>query len=183
MTILCDRQIRELALAGMITPFVESQKGKGIVSYGLSSYGYDLRLGNVFKMSVGESVLDPTNVGEGDFFTVTVTDHFDIPARSFVLACTMETLHLPPDVTGLLKDKSTYARCGISVQNTVFEAGWQGVPTLELVNHLDRPVRLHVGQGIGQMLFFRGEPCEVSYSDRGGKYQGQTGVTLAKVLS
>ena len=85
--------------------------------------------------------------------------------------------------TGLLKDKSTYARCGIWFRTPSLEAGWQGVPTLELVNHLDRPVRLHVGQGIGQMLFFRGEPCEVSYEDRGGKYQGQTGVTLAKVLA
>ena len=182
MTILCDRQIRELALAGMITPFVESQKGKGIVSYGLSSYGYDLRLGNVFKMSVGDTVLDPTNVGAGDFFTVTVTDHFDIPAKTFVLACTLETFNMPPDVTGLPHDKSTNIRSGVSVQNTVAEAGWCGVLTLELVNHLDRPVRLHVGQGIGQMLFFRGDLCEVSYADRSGKYQGQTGVTISKVL-
>lgn len=178
--ILNDHEICVLATRHqMIDPFVGHANKDGI-SYGLSSYGYDVRLGRSFKAYIGGSLLDPVHVTEKDFVTFE-NEVYVIPPKGFVLAHTMEYLRLPRDVTGMVKDKSTYARCGITLQNTVLEAGWEGQVTLEITNHLDRPVVLRSGHGIAQVVFFQGTPCTVSYGDRKGKYQGQTGVTIPRL--
>jgi len=180
MSILPDREIKRLSFNGMIQPFEPNKQSFGDgPSFGVSSYGYDARLGNEFVQyrSSGTAFLRPGQVDESDVVRSLQVDQFILRSGGFVLAHTLETFRVPNDITALVKDKSTYARLGIAIQNTVFEAGWYGQPTLEISNHGCRDVVLLVGWGIAQIQFYRGEPCELPYV---GKYQGQGGVTLPR---
>lgn len=187
MSLLADWQIEALCRSEkrpMLTPFIKSLIEKVPVSYGPSSYGYDIRLGDKFGLYKPSDIpLDPKRVSDEDVTWVEadLTGEFILPARGFCLAKAVEYFRMPGNVTGLVKDKSTYARCGVHVQNTVIEAGWEGILTLEINNHLDRPVILRVNQGIAQVLFEQSDKtCDTSYAARGGKYQHQTDVTLPR---
>ena len=184
MSILSDRSIRRLALEkGMIEPFVDSQKREGIISYGLSSYGYDARVGTDFKIftNVDSAVVDPKNFAANSFVDRTA-DVCIIPPNSFALARTVEYFRIPRDVLVVCVGKSTYARCGIIVNVTPLEPEWEGHVTLEFSNTTPLPAKIYANEGACQFLFLQGnEPCEVSYKDKAGKYQGQRGVTLPKI--
>ena len=184
MTILSDRWIRHMAQEkGMIEPFVDAQKREGVISYGLSSYGYDARVGNDFKIftNVNSAVVDPKNFDQ-DSFVDRNTDICVIPPNSFALARTVEYFRIPRDVLVICVGKSTYARCGIIVNVTPLEPEWEGHVTLEFSNTTPLPARIYANEGACQFLFLQGnEPCEVSYRDKAGKYQGQRGVTLPKI--
>jgi len=184
MAILSDRWIRRMAEEkGMIEPFVDAQKRDGIISYGLSSYGYDARVGNDFKIftNVDSAVVDPKNFAENSFVDRT-TDVCIIPPNSFALARTIEYFRIPRDVLVICVGKSTYARCGIIVNVTPLEPEWEGHVTLEFSNTTPLPAKIYANEGAAQFLFLQGnEPCEVSYRDKAGKYQGQRGVTLPKI--
>ena len=181
--ILNDKQIKKLAVEkGMITPFLDKSVSNGI-SKGLQSYGYDISTGSEFKIFTnikGNVVADPKNFSEDNFVTVKNEESILIPPNSFALASSLEYFKMPRNVTGLVTAKSTYARCGLGVPPTVLEAGWEGVLVLEFSNHTSNSIRLYANSGAAQILFFQGEQPEVSYADRDGKYQGQTGITLAK---
>ncbi|MBA4118298.1 MAG: dCTP deaminase [Candidatus Puniceispirillum sp.] len=184
MSILNDTWIRREALENrMIEPFVESQTGAGVISYGLSSYGYDARVSREFKIftNVDNALVDPKNFS-GHSFVEREGDTCIIPANSFVLARTVEYFRIPRDVMVVCLGKSTYARCGIIVNVTPLEPEWEGHVTLEFSNTTPLPAKIYAGEGACQFLFLKGNaPCEVSYKDRQGKYMGQTGVTLPKV--
>src|SRR6187401_1929852 len=184
MSILSDRWIREQAQShNMIEPFVEAQRREGCISYGLSSYGYDARVADEFKIftNVDSAVVDPKNFAENSFVDRT-TDVCIIPPNSFALARTIEYFRIPRDVLVVCVGKSTYARCGIIVNVTPLEPEWEGHVTLEFSNTTPLPAKIYANEGVAQMLFFESdEVCETSYRDRGGKYQGQEGVTLPKV--
>ncbi|TAJ36791.1 MAG: dCTP deaminase [Reyranella sp.] len=184
MTILSDRWIRRMAQEkGMIEPFVDAQKREGVISYGLSSYGYDARVGNDFKIftNVNSAVVDPKNFDQQSFVDRN-TDICVIPPNSFALARTVEYFRIPRDVLVICVGKSTYARCGIIVNVTPLEPEWEGHVTLEFSNTTPLPARIYANEGACQFLFLQGnEPCEVSYRDKAGKYQGQRGVTLPKI--
>ena len=168
---------------GMIEPFVDAQKRDGIISYGLSSYGYDARVGTDFKIftNVNSSVVDPKNFSDQSFVERN-GDSCVIPPNSFVLARTVEYFRIPRDVLVICLGKSTYARCGIIVNVTPLEPGWEGHVTLEFSNTTPLPAKIYANEGACQFLFLQGnEPCEVSYRDKAGKYQGQRGVTLPKI--
>ena len=184
MTILSDRWIRRMAQEkGMIEPFVDAQKREGVISYGLSSYGYDARVGNDFKIftNVNSAVVDPKNFDQNSFVDRT-TDICVIPPNSFALARTVEYFRIPRDVLVICVGKSTYARCGIIVNVTPLEPEWEGHVTLEFSNTTPLPARIYANEGACQFLFLQGnEPCEISYRDKAGKYQGQRGVTLPKI--
>ena len=183
MAILSDRWIRAAAQTqGMIEPFVENQRRDGCISYGLSSYGYDARVADEFKIftNVDSSVVDPKNFDPKSFVD-RKTDVCIIPPNSFALARTVEYFRVPRDVLVICLGKSTYARCGIIVNVTPLEPGWEGHVTLEFSNTTPLPAKIYANEGVAQMLFFESdEVCETSYKDRGGKYQGQKGVTLPK---
>jgi dCTP deaminase len=181
--ILSDKWIREQAKNGMIEPFVESQKRDGIISYGLSSYGYDARCSPEFKIftNVNNAIVDPKNFSPSSFVD-RETDVCIIPPNSFVLARTVEYFRIPRDVLVICLGKSTYARCGIIVNVTPIEPEWEGHVTLEFSNTTPLPAKIYANEGVCQFLFFKGDqPCEVSYRDRAGKYMNQTGVTLPKI--
>ncbi len=182
--ILADHQIRDLAQSqGMIEPFVEKQKRDGAISYGLSSYGYDARCAPDFKIftNVDNALVDPKHFSEQSFVDRT-TDICVIPPNSFVLTHTVEYFRIPKDVLVICLGKSTYARCGLIVNVTPLEPGWEGHVTLEISNTTPLPARVYANEGIAQFLFFKGSaPCEVSYADRAGKYMGQKGVTLPRL--
>lgn len=181
MSILPDHWITQVAAEGqMITPFADRQVREGI-SYGVSSYGYDFRVGPEFWVPRADCrVLDPKATVADQFDRITA-NQFDIPAGSFLLATTVERFAIPRDVLVVCQGKSTYARCGVTLYTTPFEPEWEGHATIAVVNSAGRPVRIYANEGMGQMLFFRAEsPCQVSYADKKGKYQGQTGVTVAK---
>jgi dCTP deaminase len=182
--ILADHQIRELAQnQGMIEPFVEKQKRDGAISYGLSSYGYDARCAPDFKIftNVDNAMVDPKNFSAQSFVDRT-SDICVIPPNSFVLTHTVEYFRIPKDVLVICLGKSTYARCGLIVNVTPLEPGWEGHVTLEISNTTPLPARVYANEGIAQFLFFKGSaPCETSYADRSGKYMGQRGVTLPKL--
>jgi len=184
MAILSDRWIRRMALEkGMIEPFVDAQKREGIISYGLSSYGYDARVGSEFKIftNVDSAVVDPKNFA-GNSFVDRTTDVCIIPPNSFALARTIEYFRIPRDVLVICVGKSTYARCGIIVNVTPLEPEWEGHVTLEFSNTTPLPAKIYANEGACQFLFLQGnEPCEVSYRDKAGKYQGQRGVTLPRI--
>ena len=184
MTILSDRWIRRMAQEkGMIEPFVDAQKREGVISYGLSSYGYHARVGNDFKIftNVNSAVVDPKNFDQNSFVDRN-TDICVIPPNSFALARTVEYFRIPRDVLVICVGKSTYARCGIIVNVTPLEPEWEGHVTLEFSNTTPLPARIYANEGSCQFLFLQGnEPCEVSYRDKAGKYQGQRGVTLPKI--
>ena len=168
---------------GMIEPFSERQQGDGVISYGLSSYGYDVRIGREFKVftNVNNSIVDPKAFRD-DAFVDLETDVCVVPPNSFALGRTIEYFRIPEDVITICLGKRTYARCGIIVNVTPFEPGWEGFVTLEISNTTPLPARVYAGEGIAQVLFLRGEErCETSYADRAGKYQGQSGITLPRV--
>lgn len=182
--ILADHQIRELAKNhGMIDPFVEKQNHTGVISYGLSSYGYDARCSNEFKIftNVDSAIVDPKSFSEKSFVD-RETDVCIIPPNSFVLTRSVEYFRIPKDVLVICLGKSTYARCGLIVNVTPLEPGWEGHVTLEISNTTPLPARVYANEGVAQFLFFKGSaPCEVSYADRAGKYMGQKGVTLPRM--
>ncbi len=166
----------------MIEPFENGQVGSGRISYGLSSFGYDIRVAPEFKVftNVHNLVVDPKKFDERSFVDVTDRDCI-IPPNSFALARTVERFRIPRDVLVLCVGKSTYARCGIIVNVTPLEPTWEGFLTLEISNTTPLPARIYGDEGIAQLVFFQGdEPPEVAYADRKGKYQGQVGVTLPK---
>lgn len=185
MSLQSDRWIREQALKeGMIEPFadhlVSEVDGKRIVSYGLSSYGYDLRVSREFKVftNINSSIVDPKNFADTAFVDV-VADECIIPPNSFALARSVEYFRIPRNVLTLCIGKSTYARCGIIVNVTPFEPEWEGYVTLEISNTTPLPAKIYAMEGLAQVLFYEAaEVCEVSYADRGGKYMGQVGITL-----
>lgn len=183
-----DRWIRRMAQEhNLIEPFSERTTTNGrfepAVSFGLSSYGYDIRVGGHFKVfsNVYTTIVDPKNFNHLAFVDMIILpgDMCVIPPNSFALAETVERFKIPRDVLTLCVGKSTYARCGIIVNVTPFEPEWEGVATLEISNTTPLPAAIYAHEGIAQVLFFEGaEPCETSYADRNGKYQGQTGLTL-----
>ncbi len=182
--LLADNQIRELAQTqGMIEPFVEGQKRDGVISYGLSSYGYDARAAADFKIftNVDNALVDPKAFSDQSFVT-RKDDICVIPPNSFVLTHTVEYFRIPEDVLVICLGKSTYARCGLIVNVTPLEPGWEGHVTLEISNTTPLPARVYANEGIAQFLFFKGSTqCDVTYSSRAGKYMGQRGVTLPKL--
>ncbi len=171
---------------GMIEPFEygqvrESEHGK-VISYGTSSYGYDVRCSDEFKIftNINSAIVDPKNFDSSSFVDVKA-DVCIIPPNSFALARTVEFFRIPRDVLTICLGKSTYARCGIIVNVTPLEPEWEGHVTLEFSNTTTLPAKIYANEGVAQMLFLGAdEVCETSYKDRGGKYQGQTGVTLPK---
>jgi dCTP deaminase len=171
---------------GMIEPFESGQvrdAGYGrVISYGTSSYGYDVRCSDEFKIftNINSAIVDPKNFDSNSFVDIK-SDVCIIPPNSFALARTVEYFRIPRDVLTICLGKSTYARCGIIVNVTPLEPEWEGHVTLEFSNTTTLPAKIYANEGVAQMLFFTGdEICETSYKDRGGKYQGQTGVTLPK---
>lgn len=184
MSILPDTWIREQALQGMIDPFVEHQEKQGVISYGLSSYGYDARVSDEFKIftNVDNAIVDPKDFSTTGFVD-RKTDVCIIPPNSFALASTTEYFRIPRDVLVICLGKSTYARCGIIVNVTPLEPEWEGHVTLEFSNTTPLPAKIYAHEGACQFLFLKGESlCEVSYRDRLGKYMGQRGVTLPKII-
>jgi dCTP deaminase len=178
-----DRWIAEKALQErMIDPFVDHQIRDGVISYGLSSYGYDIRVADDFKVftNVYTAIVDPK-----DFDPLSFVDLKEkvctIPPNSFALARSVEYFRMPQNVMGIVIGKSTYARVGIIVNITPLEAGWEGILTIEISNTTPLPARIYANEGIAQILFFEAEPCRVSYADRKGKYQAQQGITLPRL--
>jgi dCTP deaminase len=184
MALKSDRWIRRMALEhDMINPFSEKQVSVGVISFGVSSYGYDLRVADEFKIftNVNSTVVDPKNFDEKAFVTVR-SDVAIIPPNSFALARSVEYFKIPRDVLTVCVGKSTYARCGIIVNVTPFEPEWEGFVTLEISNTTPLPAKIYANEGLCQILFFQGdEPCETSYADRKGKYQAQKGIVLPKL--
>ncbi|MDF2690462.1 MAG: dcd [Gammaproteobacteria bacterium] len=187
MSIKSDKWIKRMAQQqGMIEPFeagqVKELNGHKIVSYGTSSYGYDVRCANEFKIftNINSAVVDPKNFDLNSFVDVE-SDVCIIPPNSFALARTVEYFRIPKDVLVICLGKSTYARCGIIVNVTPLEPEWEGHVTLEFSNTTTLPAKIYANEGVAQMLFLQSdEVCEISYKDRKGKYQGQRGVTLPK---
>ncbi len=183
MSIKSDRWIKKMARGGMIEPFVESQVREGVVSFGLSSYGYDIRVADEFKIftNINNTVIDPKAFDPRSFVDVQA-DVCIVPPNSFALARTIEYFRIPRDVLTLCLGKSTYARCGIIVNVTPFEPEWEGTATLEISNTTPLPAKIYANEGIAQVLFFQSdEPCETSYADKKGKYQAQREVTLPRI--
>jgi dCTP deaminase len=184
--IKADHWIRRMAMEQrMIDPFEPSQVRGKVISYGLSSYGYDIRLAGVFKTPAsaitGGVPLDPKNVAQSAFEDVG-TNVFELSAGSFVLGRTVEYFRIPSDVLTICVGKSSYARCGVLVNVTPFEPGWEGFATLCIANVGPRPVLLYAGEGIAQVVFLQGdEPCELSYAGKRGKYQDQSGIATARL--
>ena len=174
-----DNWIRKMAHEQkMIEPFVDSQVRSGVISYGVSSYGYDIRVADEFKIftNVFSAVVDPKHFDPRSFVDIK-GEYCDIPPNSFVLARTVEYFRIPRNVLAVCLGKSTYARCGIIVNTTPFEPGWRGYVTLELSNSTPLPARVYANEGIGQVLFFESdEQCEISYDEKKGKYLDQVGV-------
>ncbi len=184
MSILPDTWIREMAEEkAMIEPYVEAQRREGVISYGVSSYGYDARVADEFRIftNVDNALVDPKNFSDQSFVE-RKTDVCIIPPNSFVLARTVEYFRIPRDVLVICLGKSTYARCGIIVNVTPLEPEWEGHVTLEFSNTTPLPAKIYANEGACQFLFLKGEGnCETSYADRAGKYMKQTGVTLPRL--
>ena len=187
MSIKSDKWIRRMAAQGMIEPFESGQvrhvNGQRIVSYGTSSYGYDIRCADEFKIftNINSTIVDPKSFDPNSFVDIK-SDICIIPPNSFALARTVEYFRIPRSVLTLCLGKSTYARCGIIVNVTPLEPEWEGHVTLEFSNTTPLPAKIYANEGCAQVIFIESdEVCETSYKDRGGKYQGQTGLTFAKV--
>lgn len=188
MSIKADRWIRRMASEhGMIEPYepgqVRGPEGDRIISYGTSSYGYDIRCSDEFKIftNINSAIVDPKKFDASSFVDFK-GDVCIIPPNSFALARTVEYFRIPRNVLTICLGKSTYARCGIIVNVTPFEPEWEGFVTLEFSNTTPLPAKIYANEGVAQVIFFESdEPCEMSYKDRQGKYQGQTGVTLPRV--
>lgn len=189
MPVLCDSQIRELV---PIEPFAEAKKRPGQISYGVSSYGYDIRVGPKFKIFTptprtgGITVVDPKNFSPDLFVEVDCSergmDHVIIPPNSFALCETIEWIEIPRDILVICVGKSTYARCGLIVNVTPLEPEWRGKITLEISNTTPLPAKVYANEGIAQLVFLKADRvCSVSYADKAGKYQDQGGLTLPKV--
>ena len=187
MSIKSDRWIREMARSRrMIEPFEPNQTkevgGRKVVSFGTSSYGYDVRCSREFKVftNINATIVDPKHFDPKSFVDIEA-DECIIPPNSFALARTVEYFRIPRDVLVVCLGKSTYARCGIIVNVTPLEPEWEGHVTLEFSNTTTLPAKIYANEGVAQMIFFESdEVCETSYADRGGKYQGQRGVTLPR---
>ena len=183
-SIKADRWIKRMALEhGMIEPFEDRQVREGVISYGLSSYGYDIRVADEFKVftNINSTVVDPKNFDARSFVDVKA-DVCIIPPNSFALAKTVEYFRIPRNVLTVCVGKSTYARCGLIVNVTPFEPEWEGYVTLEISNTTPLPAKVYANEGISQVLFFESdEDCEVSYADKAGKYQKQQGLTLPRL--
>lgn len=187
MAIKSDKWIRKMSIEhGMISPFesgqVRSHDDHKVISYGTSSYGYDIRCANEFKIftNINSTIVDPKNFDPKNFVEFT-GDSCIIPPNSFALARTVEYFKIPRNVLTVCLGKSTYARCGIIVNVTPFEPEWEGYVTLEFSNTTPLPAKIYANEGVAQVLFFESdEECETSYKDRNGKYMGQVGVTLPK---
>ena len=184
MPVMSDLWIRRMATDhGMIEPFVEAQKRDGVISYGLSSYGYDARIADEFKIftNIDSAIVDPKAFAPSSFVD-RKTKTCIIPPNSFALGHTVEYFRIPRDILVVCLGKSTYARCGIIVNVTPFEPEWEGFVTLEISNTTPLPARIYANEGLCQILFFQSdEVCEVSYGDRKGKYQKQQGIVLPKL--
>ncbi len=184
MSIKSDAWIKRMALQHrMIEPFVEQQVREGVVSYGVSSYGYDIRVADEFKVftNINSTVIDPKAFDSRSFVDLKA-DVCIVPPNSFALARTVEYFRIPRDVLTVCLGKSTYARCGIIVNVTPFEPEWEGTATLEISNTTPLPARIYANEGIAQVLFFQSdETCERSYADKKGKYQAQQHVTLPRI--
>ena len=179
-----DRWIRRMAQEhDMINPYSEKQVSTGVISYGVSSYGYDLRVADEFKIftNVNSTIVDPKHFDERSFVTVNA-DVAIVPPNSFALARSVEYFKIPRDVLTICVGKSTYARCGIIVNVTPFEPEWEGFVTLEISNTTPLPAKIYANEGLCQVLFFESdEQCEVSYKDKKGKYQAQGGIVLPRL--
>ena len=184
MPIKSDKWIRRMALEHrMIEPFVDSQVRVGVVSFGLSSYGYDIRVADEFKVftNINNTVIDPKNFDPRSFVDIKA-DVCIVPPNSFALSRTIEYFRIPRDVLTICLGKSTYARCGIIVNVTPFEPEWEGFVTLEISNTTPLPAKIYANEGIAQVVFLQSdEPCERSYADKKGKYLKQEGVTLPRI--
>jgi dCTP deaminase len=167
----------------LIEPFEAAQVRDGVISYGVSSYGYDIRVANEFRIFEGrQGIVDPKNFDAGSFNDVTTDSFVLIPPHSFALARTVEYFRIPRNVLTICFGKSTYARCGVIVNITPFEPEWEGFVTLGISNTAPVPARIYANEGIAQVLFFQSdEPCAVSYADKKGKYQAQKTITSAKI--
>jgi dCTP deaminase len=184
MSIKSDNWIKRMALEHkMIDPFVDNQVRSGVISFGLSSYGYDIRVADEFKVftNINNTVVDPKAFDPRSFVDVK-TDVCIVPPNSFALARTVEYFRIPRDVLTVCLGKSTYARCGIIVNVTPFEPEWEGTATLEISNTTPIAAKIYANEGIAQVLFFQSdEPCRTSYRDKKGKYQAQVEVTLPRI--
>ncbi|MFT5194567.1 MAG: dCTP deaminase [Cellvibrionaceae bacterium] len=184
MGLKADNWIRKMAKEqGMIEPFIENQVRKDVISYGVSSYGYDVRVTDEFKIftNVHSAIVDPKNFVPESFFDFK-GEVCIIPPNSFVLARTVEYFRIPRNVLTMCIGKSTYARCGLIVNVTPFEPEWEGYVTLEISNTTPLPAKIYANEGIAQVLFFEGdEQCDTTYADRKGKYQGQTEIVLPRI--
>lgn len=185
MSLLSDQEIKKRTQENeMIAPFVETKNTTGVISYGLSSYGYDARVSSKFKIftNINSSIIDPKNFSENNFvdFDAAQNDNICIiPPNGFALAATVEHFKIPRDVLVLCVGKSTYARCGIIINVTPLEPQWQGYVTIEISNTTPLPAKIYAGEGICQFLFFKADQqCEQSYLDSQGKYMNQQGITL-----
>jgi dCTP deaminase len=184
MSVMPDHWIRRMATErDMIEPFVETQRREGVISYGLSSYGYDARVADEFRIftNVDSAIVDPKAFSVESFVT-RVAPVCIIPPNSFALAHTIEYFRIPRDVLVICLGKSTYARCGIIVNVTPLEPEWEGQVTIEISNTTPLPAKIYAGEGICQFLFLQGaSPCETSYADKAGKYMHQRGVALPRL--
>ncbi len=178
-----DRWIKEMARKGMIEPFEEKLVREGVISYGVSSYGYDMRVADEFKIftNINNTIVDPKNFDPKSFVEFKGQACI-IPPNSFALARSVEYFRIPRDVLVLCIGKSTYARCGIIVNVTPLEPMWEGFITIEISNTTPLPAKIYANEGIAQLIFLKAEEeCEISYADRKGKYQAQQGIVLPKV--
>ncbi len=183
MSIKNDRWIIDMAKKGMIEPFAERQVREGVISYGVSSYGYDMRIADEFKIftNVNNTIVDPKNFTEKNYVDFK-GDVCIIPPNSFVLAKSVEYFRIPRNILTVCVGKSTYARCGLIVNVTPFEPEWEGYVTIEISNSTPIPAKVYAWEGIAQVLFFEAnEECMVSYADKKGKYQKQMGLTPPKL--
>lgn len=196
MTILSDKQIKELCTGDspMLSPFHNTSiktnaNGAKLLSYGVSSYGYDATLASKIYVFTNQNaaIIDPRSFSEDVYVQAKILkdedglEYFILPPNNYALGFTNEYFKMPRDVTAICLGKSTYARAGLMINATPIEAGWEGNVVLELANMCGLPIKVYTNQGIAQFLFFKGDVCDTSYSDRGGKYQGQMGITLPKV--
>lgn len=178
-----DRWIKEMAKKGMIKPFNKEQIGKGVISYGISSYGYDMRIADEFKIftNINNTIVDPKNFNPDSFIDFR-GDVCLVPPNSFILGRSVEYFRIPKEVLVICLGKSTYARCGMVVNVTPLEPEWEGYVTIEISNTTTLPAKIYANEGIAQLIFIQGsEICEKSYADKKGKYQAQKKITLARV--